>query len=401
MNGVMETRNEAVGTLSSVSGGEPPAFVVAGNRLAPYPDGPPRLDALLALIDGAQRSLRVLYYIYADDESGRRVRAALDAALARGVRVSILVDGFGSDASDAFFERLSADGADICRYSPRFGRRYLLRNHQKLVLADERRVMIGGFNVEDDYFGTVADGAWRDFGLIVDGPAAERMAPYYDELLAWAHKSKPRFRDLRALLKRYSETEGPVRWLLGGPTRRLSPWALAVRADMKSAKRLDMIAAYFAPNPAMLRRIERIATRGGRARVMTAAKSDNNATIAAARHCYERLLKRGVRILEYQATKLHTKLFVIDDAVHVGSANFDVRSLFLNLELMLRVEDPEFARHMRAYFDGEAADSTEITRESQARFGPIRRMKWAIAYFVVAVVDGNITRRLNFGIDGQ
>src|SRR3546814_10648291 len=61
-------------------------------------------------------------------------------------------------------------------------------------------------------------------------------------------------------------------------------------------------------------------------------------------------------------TKLHTKLYVIDDAVHVGSANFDVRSLFLNLELMLRIEDPAFAAHVRAYVDHEIADSERITK---------------------------------------
>ncbi len=93
----------------------------------------------------------------------------------------------------------------------------------------------------------------------------------------------------------------------------------------------------------MLRRIYRIGQRG-EARVITAAKSDNTTTIAAARHTYWRLLRRGVQVYEYQATKLHTKLFVVDDVVHVGSANFDMRSLFLNLEMMLRINDAGFAR---------------------------------------------------------
>jgi cardiolipin synthase len=162
-----------------------------------------------------------------------------------------------------------------------------------------------------------------------------------------------------------------------------------------------MIAAYFAPTPRMLRGIERIARRGGTARVVTAAKSDNNATIAAARHTYHRLLKRGVELFEYQPLKLHTKLFVIDDVVHVGSANFDVRSLFLNLEIMLRIDDPAFAAFMRRYVDGEIAQSRAITVADHERAGWLTRLKWALAYYLVAVVDGNVTRRLNFGIDGR
>ena len=75
-----------------------------------------------------------------------------------------------------------------------------------------------------------------------------------------------------------------------------------------------MIAAYFSPTWAMLRRISRVA-RHGRARIVTAAKSDNAATISAARHTYRRLLRRGVELYEYAPTKLHSKLVIIDGRV--------------------------------------------------------------------------------------
>ncbi|WP_298092709.1 hypothetical protein [uncultured Sphingomonas sp.] len=62
-----------------------PVFTVEGNRLTLLDTGPRRLDAVLDLIDRARRSLRILYYIYADDDAGRRVNAALIAATRRGV----------------------------------------------------------------------------------------------------------------------------------------------------------------------------------------------------------------------------------------------------------------------------------------------------------------------------
>ena len=379
--------------------GEEPAFTVEGNRLSLLTRGPERLAALIGLIDGARSSLRLLYYIYSDDEAGRRVRAALLAALARGVPVSLIVDGFGSNADDAFFVPLEAAGADVCRFIPRLGRRYLLRNHQKLALADSRRAIIGGFNIENDYFGDPADGAWRDLGALVEGPAATRLAGYFDALARWAHQPRPRMRDLRRALYRWSEPRGQVRWLLGGPTRRLSPWARTVRKDMRRARGLEMIFAYFAPNPAVLRRIEAVARRGS-ARIITPAKLDHSSMIGAARHCYARLLRRGVEIYEYQPTKMHTKLFVADDVVHLGSANFDIRSLVLNLELMLRVEDPAFAAHCGRYFEGELAQSRRITAEEhRARSTLFNRIMWGLAYFVVAVVDNRLTRRLNFGTE--
>jgi cardiolipin synthase len=375
-----------------------PGHEVGGNRLTLLADGPERLEALIRLIEGARNDLRFLYYIFLADSSGTRVRDALIAAARRGVKVWLLVDGFGSPANPEFFRPLAEAGAAFCRFSPNFGRRYLLRNHQKLALADGRRVIIGGFNISDDYFGTVESGAWRDVGLSVEGDSVGSLAEYFDRLFEWAAEPKARVRDLKRMLQQNSVTEGKLHWLFGGPARRLSPWARAVRQDMKSARRLDVVAAYFAPSPGMLRRISGVVRRnGGEARVLTASKSDNNATVAAARNTYWWLLRRGVRIFEYRPTKMHTKLLVVEDVVHIGSANFDMRSLFLNMEMMLRVDDAAFAAAMRAFVAGEVAASTEVTLEIHRRQRtPLNRLKWALGYFIVAVADFRIAQRLNF-----
>ncbi|RYD53711.1 MAG: phosphatidylserine/phosphatidylglycerophosphate/cardiolipin synthase family protein, partial [Sphingomonadales bacterium] len=155
----------------------PMPFTVDGNRLTLLTEGPGRMAALLEVIGSAKQSLRVLYYIYVADEAGEAVRDALLAAAKRGVEVHLIIDGMGSEPAQAanFFDPLREAGVDVCRFVPRWGRRYLLRNHQKLVLADGERVIIGGFNIEDSYFGTAADAAWRDLGLLVEGPAAARL----------------------------------------------------------------------------------------------------------------------------------------------------------------------------------------------------------------------------------
>jgi cardiolipin synthase len=375
-----------------------PSFTVAGNRLTMLTEGPERMEALLELMRGAKHSLRVLYYIYVDDDAGAAVRDGLIQAASRGVRVSLIVDGLGSEhaQSQRFFDPLREAGIDVCRFVPRWGRRYLLRNHQKLALADEERVIIGGFNIEESYFGTPEEAAWRDLGLLVEGPAAGRLSGYFDALSKWAKRPRASMRALGRTLRAWSEPEGSLRWLLGGPMRRLSPWARVVKRDMERSRTIDIIAAYFAPNPAMLRRLDKAGKRG-RVRLVLPSKLDHGAAIWAARFTYAGLLRKKVQIHEYQPTKLHTKLFVIDDIVHIGSANFDIRSMFLNLELMLRIEDPAFAAYVRTYVDGEVANSERITPELyRQRTGPWTRLKQVGAYFVMAVLDYNVTRRLNF-----
>lgn len=403
----MEQANPIRPAIPSGLPAEPPpqpVFAVEGNRLTLLDTGPRRLDALLALIEGARRSLRLLYYIYTDDGVGERVRDALVAAEARGVEVTLIVDGLGSDPvyDRDFFAPLREAGGNICFFVPRLGRRYLLRNHQKIALADaetaDARIVIGGFNIQDDYFEGPGSCGWRDLGLLVEGPAAARLGGYFDALWRWAKRPRAPLRVLRRALSEWSEPEGRLRWLLGGPTRKLSPWARAVRRDLKHARRIDILAAYFFPSPAMLLRLGRAARRGGLVRVIVPSITDNYLTLHAARFTYRGLLRRGVRIFEYLPTKLHTKLFVIDDAVQIGSANFDTRSLFLNLEVMLRIEDPAFAAHVRAYVDAEVARSLEVTRElHRARTGLWTRILQGAVYLVVGVLDYRVTRFLNFG----
>ncbi len=374
-----------------------PVFTVAGNRLTLLTEGPDRLDALLALVSGARRSLRLLFYIWSEDRAGVLVRDALVAAAKRGVRVSLIVDGLGAEAaaSRGFFGPLREAGGDVCVFLPRIGRRYLLRNHQKLALADEARVMVGGFNIEDSYFGTEADQAWRDIGLLVDGPAAGRLAGYFDALKAWIALPKAPLRKLSRLIAQWSEHSGPIRWLMGGPSRRLSPWARTVKHEIGQGRQIDMIAAYFAPGPLMTRRLDRAAERT-RLRIVVPEKTDHAIALLAARFTYRHLLRHGLELYEYRPTKLHSKLFIADDAVHIGSANFDIRSMFLNMELMLRVEDAAFAAHLRAYMDGEIARSRRITRElNRERSGWWTRVKQAGAYFIMAILDPQVTVRLN------
>ena len=375
-----------------------PSFTIDGDTLRLITEGPERLTALLDLIDGAERSLRILYYIYVDDDAGARVRQALIEAAARGVAVKLIVDGLGSEHAEnhRFFDPLKHAGIDVCRFVPRLGRRYLLRNHQKLALADEARVIIGGFNIQDSYFGTNEEQAWRDLGFYIEGPSAAHLTGYFDALDRWAKHDQAPLRSLRALLSKWSEPDGGTRWLFGGPTRKPSPWAKAMRADLERAMRVDLISAYFAPSPGMLRRLDRIGMRGV-ARVVLASKNDHGAAIWASRFTYAGLLRKGVEIYEYQPTKLHTKLFVIDDTVYIGSANYDIRSLFLNLELMLRVDDKGFAEAMRLYVDGEVANSTEITLAAHRKQRTLlNRIKWGLAYFLVAIADYRIAHRLNF-----
>jgi cardiolipin synthase A/B len=373
---------------------------IAGNRLELIETGEGRLRAILDLIDGAQSSVKLLFYMFNPDEAGERVRDALVEAARRGVEVRLLIDGFGSTAGPDFFTALDESGGKHCVFHPTYGRRYLLRNHQKLAIADDRVAIIGGSNIDETYMMDRGAARWRDLWLRIEGPKVEPASRYFDSLYRWTTRKHARPRSLRRIVAEFSEWRGPLQWKFSGPLSMRNSWWRSIGRDIRRGRRLDMIMAYFAPPGAMLRRIGRLGMRG-RARIITAAKSDNNATIAAARNSYSRLLRRHVEMYEYQRAKLHTKLAIVDDIVHIGSSNFDFRSLYINLEIMLRIKDAAFADAMRKYVEGEVADSKWISPAvHQRRANLWRRIKWAVSAFLVTTMDYTVTRRLNFRPEG-
>ena len=369
-----------------------------GLDLAFYPDGVDRLDALLVLIAGARPSLRLAFYIYAPDNSGGRVRDALVEAARRGVDVSVLLDGFGADVDARYFAPLTEAGGRFACFIAKPGIRYLIRNHQKMVIADDRVAMLGGFNIADSYFAPPEDNGWNDLGFTVEGPVVARIADWFCQLEEWTANPKAQFRSIRRRVRGWDAGRDPVQLLIGGPTRGLSSWARRISIDLLNAERLDIMMAYFSPSRRLSKRIAAIA-RKGNTRLVLAGKTDNGATIGASRSLYPRLLKAGAKIYEFQPCKLHTKLIVLDDTVYMGSANFDLRSLYLNLEIVLVVEDAALAEKMRGFIAAHLPASREITpelHEEQATIG--NRIRWSLSWFLVSAVDYTVTRKLNLGL---
>jgi cardiolipin synthase len=389
---------ETGSAIESAIGGSASPIIVENNRFTPLSGGPERLDALMALIEGARQRLDLYFYIFERDECAVEVRDALVEACRRGVAVTLLVDAFGTATTpEPFFAPLVAVGGRFGRFGRRRSTRYLIRNHQKMAIADREIAMIGGFNICATYFMTEDEPTgWRDFGMLVEGPLALGLSEWFDCLAEWTLSERQSFMKLRRMVREWQPGTGRAIWLMGGPTRHLNIWARRVKADLETGRRLDMAAAYFSPGHGMTRRMTRLARRGA-ARIVMPSKSDNFATVGAARHLYRRLLRSCVAIFEYAPQKLHAKLLAIDDIGYVGSANFDKRSLFINLEIMLRVDDRAFADAIRRDIDSMAERGRRVDEEAlRVMAGPFARILWWFDFLLVGVLDYTVTRRLNF-----
>ena len=390
-----ESHSKAPGSGSGYCDLDPFSLTAAGHDFTFYPHGQDRLKALVALVESAQASLKVFYYLFDSDAAGTMVRDALIAAARRGVRVDLIVDDFGNDAGEAFFEPLVEAGGTFAIFSPKWGKRYLVRNHQKFVIVDGARVMTGGANVSDQYFAIPADNGWCDLSVLIEGPVVEQFTRWFGLLASWVENAAEgrtrQLRRLRDIVQDWQGGDGPVRLLVGGPLVRRGHWAWVLRQDLVAAKRLDTVSAYFSPPRSFRRQMTRIGRRG-EARMIMAGKSDIATAIDMARLLYGQFLRARVKLFEFAVCKLHMKLLVVDDITYVGSANLDKRSFRINVELMVRIEDAGLAAEMRRLIDHMAEASEPITPAWYAEHSTfLNRMRWRVAYWL-SLADYRISK---------
>ncbi|MBS0662711.1 MAG: phosphatidylserine/phosphatidylglycerophosphate/cardiolipin synthase family protein [Verrucomicrobia bacterium] len=359
------------------------------------PDGATAYTRLIEAIGLARASVRFEFYIFAPDATGARFRTALVAAARRGVRVEVLVDGFGSAGLPAsYWDGLLAAGGRVRVFNPISWRLFSLRNHRKLVLVDDAVAFVGGFNIGDEYDGDGVTRGWRDLGLEVRSPLVIRpLAAAFDGLFQVAGRAERLVTRLRRLFaRRYRRTRvGPV--FLIGPGLGRNRFRAELLRRLRRARHVQLVAGYFLPSFRLRRALRRVARRGGRVEILLAGRSDVPLVQRAARAGYGPLLRAGVRIWEYEPQILHAKLALVDHAVYVGSANLDTRSAGINYEVMVRCTDAALAAAGRLAFAADLARSREITlpawRAGQTWFTRFRGM---CARFLLTRIDPWLAR---------
>ncbi|SCK61697.1 Phosphatidylserine/phosphatidylglycerophosphate/cardiolipin synthase [Variovorax sp. HW608] len=172
-----------------------PPDAQSGFRLLPL--GSYALDARLALIGGATRTLDVQYYIMENDASGRAVFRALEEAAGRGVRVRLLIDDFNSTGAEPLIEALSrVPNLEIRLFNPFCCARTSLagrvltslgdlprldhRMHNKLLIADGALAIVGGRNIADDYFTRSPIANFVDLDAVVAGRVVPQLGVIFD-----------------------------------------------------------------------------------------------------------------------------------------------------------------------------------------------------------------------------
>jgi cardiolipin synthase len=348
-----------------------------GNEVVLLRSGSEFFPSLVAAIDGAQREVWLETYIFAGDETGLRVAAALARAAERGVTVRLMIDGFGTQRlPEAVSQRLSAAGVQVRIYAPvpsmlTLDRERLRRLHRKQACIDARVAFVGGINILDDLWDPnhgALEHPRLDYAVRLRGPVVGPVEQSMSRLWWTVSVSQAPLRAARLERPRALEENLPPPLPGGGPKMRamlvlrdnLAHRRAIERAYLKAiggARREVLIAtAYFFPGRRFRRALREAARRGVRVRLLLQGRPEYVLPYLAARALYDPLLAAGVEIVEYHRSFLHAKVAVIDDWATVGSSNIDPFSLLLAREANVVVFDRQFAAGLR---DSVLASMTE------------------------------------------
>ena len=154
---------------------------VAGNRIELLENGEQFFPRVFEAIRAAQREVVIETFILFEDKVGLDLHAAMREAARRGVKVDLMIDGFGSpDLSREFLEELSQAGVKVRVFDP--GHRFLgqrlnvfRRMHRKIVVIDGERAFVGGINYSADHLMDFGPKAKQDYAVELAGPIVAQI----------------------------------------------------------------------------------------------------------------------------------------------------------------------------------------------------------------------------------
>ena len=347
------------------------APAAAYEALQIHADGAEARRAALAAIAGARSTLDVCTFILARDAIGDEIAAALRQRAEQGVRVRLLIDGIGAWLGGRIDLRsLRRSGVAVVTFVPPFRAilrgRANLRNHRKMIVADGERFWCGGRNFAAEYFEGDPErhkSAWSDLSFDVRGEIAMRASDQFEQ--DWAYATR------RELVER-RPPEGYPRAPADASLAQLVPsgpeqvddtvQALLVSGCFRAERRLLVVTPYFIPDATLLLALTLAARRGVLVDIVLPRRSNHHLADVARHRPLRELASAGAR-LWFAPTMLHAKVVVVDDQLALaGSANLDLRSLFLNYELMVAFYEPSDVSRF--------ADWIERERVAAVRFLP-------------------------------
>src|SRR5215207_3866386 len=349
-------------TLESLTG----IAFTEGNQLTVLRNGDRIFPAMLRAIDGAERSVDLMTYVYWKGDVATRFADALSAAAGRGVRVRLLIDAVGGlQIERSLVNRMDDAGVHVEWFRKPWLNSPLKQNHRchrKVLVVDEEVAFTGGVGIAEEWTGDARnENEWRDTHVEVRGPAVDGLRAAFVQ--NWAESGRDLYDDEDTFPQQPQSGDSVVQVVCGSASIGWDNLQTTFRVLLDSAtERLSLATAYIAPDDFFLDRLCAAAQRGVEVDVLLPGPgADKRVCQLASEAAYDRLTGCGVRVWNFQPSMMHAKIMIVDGHVAaVGSSNFNRRSLDHDEEVVLVTLDTEVARVLAEDFDADLQRSKQI-----------------------------------------
>ncbi|MFH8561176.1 phosphatidylserine/phosphatidylglycerophosphate/cardiolipin synthase family protein [Streptomyces sp. NPDC017988] len=352
-----------------------------GNALTVLRNGDEIFAAMLAAIRTAEHTVDMMTFVYWKGDIAHRFADALAERARAGLRVRLLLDGFGSRLIEADQLRvMERAGVQVAWFRKPLHLSPLKQNHRchrKVLVVDEETAFTGGVGIAEEWCGDARNpDEWRDTHVEVHGPAVDGIAAAFAQ--NWAECHGELFDDRDRFIGHRPQGDAVVQVVRGSASFGWQDMQTLIRVMVESAEdRFRLATAYFSPDAYFVELLCAAARRGVEVEILLPGPhTDKRVSRLAGQHHYEDLIRCGARIYEYQPTMLHAKVITVDGvAALIGSTNFNRRSLDHDEEVMLAVLDQEFTATLDAHYDEDVRASELIRRGRWHRRSLVQRVR--------------------------
>ena len=337
-----------------------------------FTDSVKAYEKFMNCIEDAKQSIYISTYIFEYDDVTKEIIKTLTKKAKEGVQIKILLDSLGSIFlyfTQYKLRELKKAGVRVEFFMPIFQmpfRNYVnLRNHRKIFIFDGYKVMSGGMNLSNEYFGPeMSKERWEDLFFLCEGRAAE----LFFEIFAsdWFYASQEKLDFLKERVPSSGETFLQV--VPSGPDMSNDVLYEALLCAIYSAKeRIWIVTPYFIPDESIIQALTIARHKGIDVKLIT-PKEANHLIVNMARDSYMRELEEaGVEVALYEEAMLHAKAMLFDDtSVMLGSVNLDNRSLFLNYEVAIFVYSAKTIDEVESWMQRLLSNSSVGVKEFSA-----------------------------------
>jgi cardiolipin synthase len=354
--------------------------VVGGNHFELLPDYATAIERIVGEVERAQRYVYMLFYIFEDDDVGRRVAGALERAAKRGVTIRVLMDAIGSRAGlKGLGPALRAAGAEVIPVMPLRlwgpnAARFDLRNHRKIVVVDRAVAFFGSQNIVSAH----ANRGMVNEEMLVraTGPIVRHLeAALLGDRFLETGTLPPENADLTPAEPDSAEPAF-AQVIPSGPGYNQGTAEQVMIALMYGAcSRVVLTSPYVIPSEAFLAAMCSAARRGVAVELIVDSESNKPLVQLAQQSYYDGMLKAGVSIRRHSGSFLHAKHISVDGAVAlIGSSNLDIRSFNLNAEVSVLICDRAVVAELKKIQDGYLRQTDRVTLEERGAVRLPRRV---------------------------